>query len=477
MTAATTRRKGILLAGGEGERLNPVTRVVSKHLLPVYDKPLIYYPLSTLMLAGIRRILVVTRPRDRDLFRQLLGDGSAWGINLEYAVQPEPEGIAQALIIAEEFLDGSPSTLILGDNVFYGDGLTSRLRAADEPGRGATIFASRVREPRRYGVVRFGRDGSPAEIVEKPESPPSQYAVTGLYYYDERAPEIARGLTPSERGELEITALNNWYLERNELDVEQLGRGYAWLDTGTPDALHAASDFVRVLEERQGVKAACPEEVAYRMDFIDADQLSAAVFPIGELEKTEVRRIADEADLPVADKKDSTGICFIGERNFDAFIDRYLKAEPGPVVTPDGQRIGTHAGLIHYTLGQRRGLGIGGVAGYPDAPWFVAAKRLEANELVAVQDGEHPLLMSTELTAGRINWIAGKPPAKTRLTAKTRYRQPDQSCEILALEDDRLELRFDRPQRAVTPGQSVVLYDGEICLGGGVIECSNAPAA
>lgn len=284
VTAAATRRKGVLLAGGEGKRLNPVTRVVSKHLLPVYDKPLIYYPLSTLMLAGMREILIVTRPRDRDLFRQLLGDGSAWGIDLEYAVQPEPEGIAQALIIAGEFLDGSPSILILGDNLFYGDGLTSRLRAADEPGRGATIFASRVREPKRYGVVRFGRDGAPEEIVEKPQSPPSQYAVTGLYYYDERAPEVARELTPSERGELEITALNNWYLKRNELDVERLGRGYAWLDTGTPDALHAASDFVRVLEERQGVKAACPEEVAYRMGFIDADQLERLARDAGRAE-------------------------------------------------------------------------------------------------------------------------------------------------------------------------------------------------
>lgn len=276
MSRDGTRRKGILLAGGEGARLYPVTRVVTKHLLPVYDKPLIYYPLSTLMLGGIREILIISRPRDVDLFRELLGDGSAWGLELEYAVQPEPEGIAQALVIAEDFLDGAPSTLILGDNLFYGDGLTRRLRSADdhdEEGHGATIFAYRVREPGRYGVVRFGSDEEPVEIVEKPASPPSRYAVTGLYYYDERAPEVARGLTPSERGELEITDVNNWYLGRGELTVDRLGRGYAWLDTGTPDALQAASEFVRVVEERQGVKVACPEEIAYRMGLIDAEQI------------------------------------------------------------------------------------------------------------------------------------------------------------------------------------------------------------
>lgn len=273
MTRKESRRKGVLLAGGEGKRLSPVTRVVSKHLLPVYDKPLVYYPLSTLMLAGIREILIVTRPRDRELFRQLLGDGNDWGIELDYSVQPSPEGIAQALVIAEDFLDGAPSTLILGDNLFYGDGLTDRLQTARDSESGATIFACRVREPCRYGVVRFGPDGSASEIVEKPASPPSPYAVTGLYFYDDRAPEVARGLTPSERGELEITDVNNWYLERGELEVERLGRGYAWLDTGTPEALHAASDFVRAVEERQGVKAACPEEVAYRMGFIDVAQL------------------------------------------------------------------------------------------------------------------------------------------------------------------------------------------------------------
>lgn len=276
MSGDGPQRRGILLAGGEGVRLYPVTRVVSKHFLPVYDKPLIYYPLSTLMLGGIREILIISGPRDVDLFRELLGDGSAWGLELQYAVQPEPEGIAQALVIAEEFLDGAPSTLILGDNLFYGDGLTRRLRSADQPDQeddGATIFAYRVREPGRYGVVRFGSDEEPVEIIEKPASPPSRYAVTGLYFYDEQAPEVARGLTPSERGELEITDVNNWYLKRGKLKVERLSRGYAWLDTGTPDALHAASEFVRVVEERQGVKVACPEEIAYRMGFIDAEQV------------------------------------------------------------------------------------------------------------------------------------------------------------------------------------------------------------
>lgn len=276
MTRNGSRRKGILLAGGEGERLYPVTRIMSKHLLPVYDKPLIYYPLSTLMLGGIREILIISRPRDVDQFRGLLGDGSHWGLELEYAVQPEPEGIAQALVIAEDFLDGAPSTLILGDNLFYGDGLSRRLRSADElhqSRHGATIFAYRVRQPGRYGVVRFGSDEEPLEIIEKPASPPSRYAVTGLYFYDERASEVARSLTPSDRGELEITDVNNWYLERGELTVERLGRGYAWLDTGTPDALHAASEFVQVVEERQGVKVACPEEIAYRMGFIDGEQV------------------------------------------------------------------------------------------------------------------------------------------------------------------------------------------------------------
>lgn len=274
MSTVPSDRKGILLAGGHGTRLYPITRVVSKHLLPVYDKPLIYYPLSTLMLAGIRKILVITRPRDQELFERLLGDGEDWGLEIGYEAQPDPEGIAQALVIADSFLDGDPSALILGDNLFYGEGLTRRLRAADEAGPGATVFVYGVSNAGRYGVVRFGSDGGPAEIVEKPASPPSRYAVTGLYFYDGRAPEVARELEPSWRREYEITDVNNWYLERGDLSVERLGRGYAWLDTGTPDALHAASDFVRAVEERQGVKAACPEEIAYRMGYIDAEKLA-----------------------------------------------------------------------------------------------------------------------------------------------------------------------------------------------------------
>ena len=267
-------RKGIVLAGGEGTRLRPLTRVVSKHLLPVYDKPLVYYPLSTLMLAGIREILVITRPRDREAFRELLGDGSDWGLALDYAVQPEPRGVAEALIIAEDWLDGAPSALALGDNLFHGDGLTRRLRAADRGDAGATVFACAVSRPGRYGVLRVGPDGEPAEILEKPADPPSRWAVTGLYFHDGRAPEVARRLEPSDRSELEITDVNNWYLERGELEVEKLGRGYAWLDTGTPEALHDAADFVRLVEERQGTKIACPEEIAWRMGFIDDEGLA-----------------------------------------------------------------------------------------------------------------------------------------------------------------------------------------------------------
>lgn len=300
MSEATSNRKGILLAGGDGTRLYPTTRVVSKHLLPVYDKPLIYYPLSTLMLAGIREILVITRSSDQELFEQLLGDGGEWGLEICYEVQSSPEGIAQALVIAESFLNGKPSALILGDNLFYGEGLTRRLRTADELVEGATIFAYGVSNPGRYGVVRFGPDDQPIEIVEKPTSPPSRYAVTGLYFYDARAPEVAQELEPSERGEYEITDVNNWYLERGKLSVERLGRGYAWLDTGTPDALHAASDFVRALEERQGVKAACPEEIAYRLGYIDAEELANLAYRTQR---------ADYADYlqQVLEEEDSSG--------------------------------------------------------------------------------------------------------------------------------------------------------------------------
>lgn len=301
MSKATSNRKGILLAGGDGTRLYPTTRVVSKHLLPVYDKPLIYYPLSTLMLAGIREILVITRSSDQELFKHLLGDGGEWGLEICYEVQSSAEGIAQALIIAESFLNGKPSALILGDNLFYGEGLTRRLRAADELSEGATIFAYSVSNPGRYGVVRFGPDDQPTEIVEKPTSPPSRYAVTGLYFYDARAPEVARELEPSERGEYEITDVNNWYLERGKLSVERLGRGYAWLDTGTPDALHAASGFVRALEERQGVKAACPEEIAYRLDYIDAEELANLAYRTRRADYADyLQQVLEEEDSPGA---------------------------------------------------------------------------------------------------------------------------------------------------------------------------------
>lgn len=270
---------GIVLAAGEGTRLRPLTRVVSKQLLPVYDKPLIYYPLCTLMLAGIREILVITTPADRPLFRKLLADGSQWGLDLRYEEQPRAEGIAQALVIARDFLDGDPSALVLGDNIFYGDGLSGVLRRAADRERGATVFGYWVNEPGRYGVVTMDGEGRPERIEEKPEDPRSNYAVTGLYFYDGRAPEIAAGLEPSARGELEITDVNRRYLERGELVVEKLGRGYAWLDTGTCDSLLTAANLVQAVERRQGLKIACPEEIAYRMGWIDEEQVARLAEP------------------------------------------------------------------------------------------------------------------------------------------------------------------------------------------------------
>jgi len=268
-----TNRKGIILAGGSGTRLHPLTRVISKQLLPVYDKPMIYYPLSTLLLAGIREILVITTPHDKPLFEEQLGDGSQWGISIDYAEQPEPGGLAQAYLIAADWLAGAPSCLVLGDNIFYGHGFTGSLKSAQARTTGASVFGYWVSDPERYGVAEFDTEGRVVGLEEKPNTPKSQYAVTGLYFYDHRAPEFAAQLEPSARGELEITDLNKRYLAAGELHLERLGRGIAWLDTGTHDALNQASAFIETIEKRQGLKVACPEEIAYHAGWIDADAL------------------------------------------------------------------------------------------------------------------------------------------------------------------------------------------------------------
>jgi glucose-1-phosphate thymidylyltransferase len=273
-------RKGIILAGGRGTRLYPLTLGTSKQLLPVYDKPLIYYPLTTLMLAGLREILIITTGEEVDQFKRLLGDGSRWGIDLSFAIQDHPGGIAEAFLIGREFLAGGPSALILGDNIFYGDNLQTRLRDSTRRTRGATVFASGVEDPERYGVIEFDSDWRPLSIVEKPKAPKSNYAVTGLYFYDERVVDIVRDMQPSARGELEITDVNQWYLERGELAVEVFGRGYAWLDAGTHESLLEASQFIHIVEKRQGLKIACPEEIAFAQGFIDAEQMLRLAEPL-----------------------------------------------------------------------------------------------------------------------------------------------------------------------------------------------------